>query len=240
MARVRNIAADELPTELAAIYREFSGAYGPFANQVAVLAHVPAALRHLMPLLMELRAAKTRHRRRAGEPRVGRPIRKRPIPVQRLAERGGQAVACEREVHLHACGARSRAAERRRVGHLRDRCNAGDRFFGEAAERVRDSPDQLAVDVHRAPAHPGDDAGMGQRPAFELRENEVPVRPDDVLEHADDVDLEFFNARAVEDRPPDADHAWADFIDAHLSAGAGKQRGKTGNCRNQDKDGPAD
>jgi hypothetical protein len=59
MARVRNIAAEELPADLAAIYREFAGSYGPFANQVAVFAHVPAALRHLMPLLMELRAAKT-------------------------------------------------------------------------------------------------------------------------------------------------------------------------------------
>ncbi len=59
MARVRDIPADELPADLAAIYREFAGSYGPFANQVAVFAHVPAALRHLMPLLIELRAAKT-------------------------------------------------------------------------------------------------------------------------------------------------------------------------------------
>ncbi len=59
MARVRNIDPGELPAELAAIYREFAGAYGPFRNQVAVIAHVPAALGHLMPLLMELRAAKT-------------------------------------------------------------------------------------------------------------------------------------------------------------------------------------
>src|SRR3954468_6592620 len=59
MARVRNIADDELTADLAEIYREFAGGYGPFANQVAVFAHVPAALRHLMPMLMELRAAKT-------------------------------------------------------------------------------------------------------------------------------------------------------------------------------------
>lgn len=59
MARVRNIEAAELPTDLAAIYTAYARDYGPFANQVAVLAHVPAALRHLMPLLMELRAAAT-------------------------------------------------------------------------------------------------------------------------------------------------------------------------------------
>src|SRR6187200_2850911 len=59
MARVRSIAADELPADLAAIYREFAGQYGPFRNQVAVFAHVPAALRHLMGMLIELREAAT-------------------------------------------------------------------------------------------------------------------------------------------------------------------------------------
>jgi uncharacterized peroxidase-related enzyme len=59
MARVRSIPAAELPASEAAIYEKFASEYGPFANQVAVLAHVPAALRHLMPLLMELREAKT-------------------------------------------------------------------------------------------------------------------------------------------------------------------------------------
>ena len=59
MARVRDIAAGELPTELAAIYERFAASYGPFRNQAAVFAHVPAALRHLMPLLMELREAAT-------------------------------------------------------------------------------------------------------------------------------------------------------------------------------------
>src|SRR5207302_8600307 len=59
MARVRNVEAAELPADLAEIYREFAGNYGPFRNQVAIFAHVPAALRHLMPLLLELRAAKS-------------------------------------------------------------------------------------------------------------------------------------------------------------------------------------
>jgi len=59
MARVRSIASGELAPDLARVYEEFAGAYGPFRNQVAVFAHVPAALRHLMPLLMELRAAAT-------------------------------------------------------------------------------------------------------------------------------------------------------------------------------------
>ncbi|MGE3784188.1 MAG: carboxymuconolactone decarboxylase family protein [Alphaproteobacteria bacterium] len=59
MARVRNVEPEELTPDLAAIYREFAGTYGPFRNQVAVFAHVPAALRNLMGLLLELRAAAT-------------------------------------------------------------------------------------------------------------------------------------------------------------------------------------
>jgi uncharacterized peroxidase-related enzyme len=59
MARVRSIPSAELPPEQAAIYERFAALYGPFRNQVAVFAHVPAALRHLMPLLMELREAAT-------------------------------------------------------------------------------------------------------------------------------------------------------------------------------------
>jgi uncharacterized peroxidase-related enzyme len=59
MARVRSIASAELPPDLAEVYERFAGGYGPFRNQVAVFAHVPAAMRHLMLLLMELREAAT-------------------------------------------------------------------------------------------------------------------------------------------------------------------------------------
>lgn len=59
MARVRSIPSDELPPDLAAVYERFAGLYGPFRNQVAVFAHVPPALRHLMSLLIELREAAT-------------------------------------------------------------------------------------------------------------------------------------------------------------------------------------
>lgn len=59
MARVRSIPSSELPADLSAIYERFAGLYGPFRNQVAVFAHVPAALRHLMSMLIELRDAAT-------------------------------------------------------------------------------------------------------------------------------------------------------------------------------------
>jgi uncharacterized peroxidase-related enzyme len=59
MARVRGIVSAELPPDLAEIYERFAGEYGPFRNQVAVFAHVPVAMRHLMSMLMQLRAAAT-------------------------------------------------------------------------------------------------------------------------------------------------------------------------------------
>jgi uncharacterized peroxidase-related enzyme len=59
MARVSSLESAGLPPDLAEIFEQFAGDYGPFRNQVAVFAHVPAALRHLMPMLMELRAAAT-------------------------------------------------------------------------------------------------------------------------------------------------------------------------------------
>lgn len=55
MARVRDILPSELPSELAEIFERYAD-YGPFANQAALFAHVPPALRHLMPMLMELRS----------------------------------------------------------------------------------------------------------------------------------------------------------------------------------------
>ena len=59
MARVRSVPSGELPPDAAEVYERFASAYGPFRNQVAVFAHVPAAVRHLMAMLMELRDAKT-------------------------------------------------------------------------------------------------------------------------------------------------------------------------------------
>ena len=52
MARVRNIPSSELPPATREVYERYASAYGPFANQVAVFAHVPPAVDHLMSMLM--------------------------------------------------------------------------------------------------------------------------------------------------------------------------------------------
>lgn len=58
MSRVRHVPASELPADVAETYERFAGGYGPFANQVAVFAHVPSAVTHVMGLLMELKSQK--------------------------------------------------------------------------------------------------------------------------------------------------------------------------------------
>lgn len=53
MARVRDIEIDEVPEDVRQIYRRFPSQYGPFLNQVRIFAHRPAALKHLMGLLLD-------------------------------------------------------------------------------------------------------------------------------------------------------------------------------------------
>ena len=54
MPRVREIEIEEVPEDTRPIYRRFAAEYGPFLNQVKIFAHRPAALRHIMGLLLEL------------------------------------------------------------------------------------------------------------------------------------------------------------------------------------------
>jgi uncharacterized peroxidase-related enzyme len=54
MARVRDIEIDEVPDDVRPVYQRFAEDYGPFLNQVKVFAHRPAAVKHLMGLLLDL------------------------------------------------------------------------------------------------------------------------------------------------------------------------------------------
>ena len=55
MARVSDVPPERVPPHVREIYERFAGGYGPFRDQVGVLAHVPSAVQHLMGLLLELR-----------------------------------------------------------------------------------------------------------------------------------------------------------------------------------------
>jgi uncharacterized peroxidase-related enzyme len=55
MARVAFVPASDLPANVARIYEQYSTGYGQFRNQVAVFAHVPSAVEHIMGLLLDLK-----------------------------------------------------------------------------------------------------------------------------------------------------------------------------------------
>lgn len=63
MPRVQDIPPESLPGPLRRTYLQFIEECGPFRNQLGVLSHVPAALGHLMPMLMDLRRAERVPRR---------------------------------------------------------------------------------------------------------------------------------------------------------------------------------
>ena len=54
MARVRDVDINEVQGDARVVYERFVNEYGPFINLVKVFAHRPAALKHIMGLLLEL------------------------------------------------------------------------------------------------------------------------------------------------------------------------------------------
>ena len=58
MARVSDIPPENVPADVRDVYLKFAHGYGPFRDQVGVFAHVPSAVKHLMGMLLELRAQK--------------------------------------------------------------------------------------------------------------------------------------------------------------------------------------
>lgn len=58
MPRVRDVGPQEVSADVREVYESFASGYGAFRDQVGVFAHVPIAVKHLMAMLLELRAQK--------------------------------------------------------------------------------------------------------------------------------------------------------------------------------------
>src|SRR5260370_2104989 len=58
MPRVPALPSTVLPSDIAEVYERFVK-FGPFADQAAVLAHVPPALNHLYQMLIELKTRRS-------------------------------------------------------------------------------------------------------------------------------------------------------------------------------------
>jgi hypothetical protein len=101
---------------------------------------------------------------------------------------------------IHVC--RKRNGKSGIGEHGFDGLDARYGLFGEG-EAEGDGPEQLAVNVDRAAAHALENAGLGQWAAAEPGENDGLLWAE-ILEHAEDFDLELFDAVALEDGAADA------------------------------------
>src|ERR1035441_540434 len=88
--------------------------------------------------------------------------------------------------------------------HGLDGTDAGDGVLGKREGHCY-RPDEFAVDVDRAPAHALHDAGVFQRSAGEAGEDEGFLGAD-IVEHAQDFDLEVLDFVPVKDGAPGAVH----------------------------------
>jgi hypothetical protein len=89
--------------------------------------------------------------------------------------------------------------------------------------RVRDA-DHLAVDEDRRAAHARDHAGAFHDRRVDLCEDEVLPRPD-VVQDADDLDVELLDLRPLEDRQAVALHPLPDVRERHALRGLDRVSG---------------
>jgi uncharacterized peroxidase-related enzyme len=55
VARVSNVEIEAVPDDVKPVYERYAREYGPFLNQLRVFAHRPAAVKHIMGLLLDLK-----------------------------------------------------------------------------------------------------------------------------------------------------------------------------------------
>ena len=105
--------------------------------------------------------------------------------------------------------------------HVLDGPDAGDGVLGER-EGHGDGAGQFAIDIDGAAAHALHDAGMFERAAGEPGQDEGFLGAE-IVEHAEDFDLEFVDAVAGEDGAAGAAHAGSDVLQGKKEAGLGEE-----------------
>jgi len=95
--------------------------------------------------------------------------------------------------------------------HRLDRLDSRDGFLRKR-EPERDGAEKLTVDVHGAAAHSLNHPGFPKPAAAEARENHALSGPE-ILENAEDFDLELFDSIALENGTADAAEAGTDIFE---------------------------
>jgi hypothetical protein len=106
--------------------------------------------------------------------------------------------------------------------HGFDWLNAGNGLLRER-KAERDRAQQFAVDVNRAAAHTLQNAGFGERTAAQTGQDNGLLWAE-ILEHAEDFDLELFDAVTLEDSPADAMETGMHVFEWEELLSAGKRR----------------
>src|SRR5262249_29287151 len=89
--------------------------------------------------------------------------------------------------------------------------DAGNGFLAESPG-IRDRADELAIDVHGAAGHAGDDTDLFEVEAREPGEDQVASGAG-VAENTEDFDLECLDLRPLHDGSASALHATAEVLD---------------------------
>ena len=104
-----------------------------------------------------------------------------------------------------------RTGESSIIDHGFDGLDTGDGLFRES-EAERDSAQQFSIDIHRAAAHALQNSGFGKRAAAEPGDDDS-LFGTEILEHAEDFDLELFNSVALKDSPAHSMKSGVDILE---------------------------
>ena len=104
-----------------------------------------------------------------------------------------------------------RDGRRRRIQNVLDWSHARNRFLCEDAQGQGKRPGKLAVEINWAAAHASDDAGMFDFGAFQLNEDDGLFGAHEIVQHAEDFQVEFLNLVPGKDGIGVALHAGPDL-----------------------------
>ena len=105
-----------------------------------------------------------------------------------------------------------RRRERRIGNHLLNRLNPRDRLLRKR-EAEGNRTEQLAVNVHGAPAHSLHDSSLFEWPATQASQYDALLRSE-IFKYAEDFDLEIFDAIVMEDSAANAMHSRFHVLEA--------------------------
>ena len=87
----------------------------------------------------------------------------------------------------------------RGIQDVLNRRDPGDGLLGKDAELQGERSGKFAIEINRTAAHAGNDAGMLDFGALELNKNDGLLGPEEIFQHSNDFEVEFFDLVTGED-----------------------------------------